>query len=87
MSSRPVIAYGPTEIASVRLISDNNLGITISSEESEANQKNVLFNFLDNEELQQLYVKRAYDYASSHFDKDKVSEGLRNKIIQICKNH
>lgn len=87
MSSRPVVAYGPAEIASIRLISDNNLGITISSEESEANQKNVLFKFLDNEEQQQLYVKRAYDYASSHFDKDKVSEGLRNKIIQICKNH
>lgn len=87
MSSRPVIAYGPAEIASIRLISDNDLGITISSEESEANQKEVLFDFLDNEEWQQIYVKRAYEYASSHFDKDKISESLRNKIIQVCKNH
>ena len=87
MSSRPVIAYGPSEIASIRLISDNNLGITISSEGSGENQKKVLFDFLDNVEQQQLYVKRAYEYASSHFDKDKISEGLRKKIIQVCQNH
>jgi len=86
MSSRPIIAFGPKEIASIRLVSDNDLALVISSEDDEVRQKTKLQELLDNRTMQQKYAKKAYDYAVEHFDKKKISMNLRNKLIEVCKN-
>ena len=88
MSSRPVIAFGPQEIASMRVVSDNSLGVAISSEDTEENQKEKLLTLLSDKNLQYEYARKAHEYASRKFNRDTIARALKEKLSEIAwKNH
>lgn len=80
MSGRMILGFGPQELASMRLISDNNLGVVISCDESEERQKLLIDEIIENEEQRKKYALRAYHYAKEHHNKDIVSSQLRYEL-------
>lgn len=70
---RPILAFGPLEVASISLISSNKIGYVMNSEASLCYQlsvfKNVIAEFLQSGHVMTLF---AYNYAKENFDVQKV---------------
>lgn len=86
MQSRLLVAYGPSEVASMQLIQKNDLGLYISSELPLEQQRDLFSKFINNPERIQEKVAKAYDYACKNFDKQVVSKQLKSELIEIVKN-
>lgn len=85
MSGRLVLGYGPTEVASMRLLSDNGIGLVISSIESDDVVREKLERAILNSDYRNEMGKIAYDYAVKNFDKEKNAKEFRNKLRSIIK--
>jgi len=83
MAGRLTIGFGPAEVASMRLLSDNNIGFVISSDASDEDLNKKLMEILLNYDYRDSIAIRGYDYATSNFDKTKISQEFKNKLISI----
>ncbi len=63
-----IIAYGPNEVASIRLIEDNKLGITITDAFSDEENRIRLKNLLLDKKLQDDIGLNAYNFALNNFE-------------------
>lgn len=88
MSSRPIIAFGPQEIASMRLVADNNLGVAVSSEDSVDKQKDKIYQLINDQNLRNELARKAYDYASITFNRESIAVNLKYKLSNVvCEIH
>ena len=83
MQSRLLLAYGPSEVASMQLIQRHNLGLFISSEQTIEAQRELFLQYYKNPEKTREVVKNAYDYACTHFNKQAVSEKLKRELTDL----
>lgn len=83
ISNRPVIGYGPSDVASMRLLSDNNLGLVIDSQSKFQDNNIDLKELLESQKKRAFFAEKAYKYANTHFLKEKVSINLYDTINQI----
>jgi hypothetical protein len=67
ISNRPVIGYGPTDVASMRLISDNNLGLVFNSELEVHDNIIALKELLESQTKREYFAGKAYKYAHTIF--------------------
>ena len=82
MHSRSVLGFGPTEVASMRLLSKNDVGVVVSSEVEDQDiyrAVSVLFDKSCREE----YSKKGYKYACDFFDREKNANRFKKQIEQI----
>ena len=91
VSGKPIIGFGPKEIASMRLLNDNGIGIVISSEEDEMSCRERILSFIRNSSYQHELVIKAYEFAAKNYDKKKTSERvlkqLYNTVIEYKVSH
>ncbi|MCT2409544.1 hypothetical protein NZD88_18485 [Chryseobacterium antibioticum] len=80
LSQNLILAYGPTEIASIKLLQENDLALIIDSEDTDENNIEKIINILSSDEELRL-IKNAYQYAVKEFDEEKISTNFR-KIIE-----
>lgn len=80
LSKNLILAYGPTDIASIKLLEDNNLALIINSEESDEINIKKIIKALNSEEQFQL-IQNAYSYGIKEFDEERISSNFR-KIIE-----
>ncbi len=80
MAGRLILAYGPPEVASMRLISDNRLGIVISSDCKDSELSDQISQICCNPEIIDSYGRKAHSYATSVFDQRLVADFFRRKI-------
>lgn len=78
-----IIGYGPIEVASMRLLSDNNIGIVISSDNN--NNYQGLATALEDYNFRIEIGKNGYDFANKYFETKYVREKFHNNIINIIK--
>lgn len=83
-SGRFILGYGPIDIASFRILIDNNIGAVISSSLSNSDIINLLEDIINNYEYRRSVGLRGYNYSIEHFDKLKVSNEVKNNIESIC---
>ncbi len=83
MQSRLLLAYGPSAVASMQLIQKHELGLFISSEQPVEAQRDLFFQFIKNHNKAREVVKNAYDYACTHFNKQVVSEKLKQELTEL----
>jgi|LSQX01.1.fsa_nt_gb hypothetical protein len=83
MTGRAILGFGPDEVASMRLISDNVIGLVLSTDMTEAEQRAKLADFLGNVDKRNEFAKRGYDYAVNHFDKVKTAKWVKEYLIKI----
>ncbi len=87
MSGRMILGFGPSEVASMRLISDNNLGIVLSADAPIEELKESVQNILTNEPMRIEYAKKGYQYAVEHFDKNKTAAKVKQLLTEIVSNY
>ena len=86
ISGRVVLGFGPEEVASMRILKDNDVGVVISSDlPGDAIKKAFLDNFSDNVKCE-FMRKRAYMYAREHFDKKSISSNFRLLLESVIHN-
>ena len=86
--AKPIIAFGPIDVASFRVISDADSSLVISDDENAdrmIEQAERIIGILNSEEKLQQISSNNYEYVKTHFDKNIVSEQFRNDIVAICK--
>jgi len=83
ISMRPIIAFGPIEVASMQLLQNNGLGIVISSEENiEVIEKKLISAFSDPIDYEKL-AKKSYRFAKSYFNKEENSSLFLKKLNSL----
>lgn len=72
-----VIAYGPSEIASIRLIAKNGIGVCITERDGIDDVKNKLGMVFNSEIIRGGIVRKGFEYAKSNFDSVVVRRKLK----------
>lgn len=83
ISSRPIIAFGPEELASFKVLIDNNLATIVSSEMTDYLIAEKILKDLNNLDCLSKQVDNAYIYACKNFNKVKNSSNLKKQLQQI----
>ena len=84
MSYRPIIAFGPTELASIRLINEIDERLVVPSVNNNNNIIKNLSNIINNVQLRKELSEECYLYACKHFLREKVAESFKNDIYRIA---
>ncbi|GEM_PF-2471750 len=74
-----ILAYGPTDIASIMLLEQNDLALIVNSEDSDEVNIHKIVQALNGDEQFRL-IKNAYQYAIKEFDEEKISTNFRKTI-------
>ena len=82
-TGRPVLGFGPSEVASMRILSDNQIGIVVGSDECDDAITNRLSHFLEDFQSRKELGKRGFEYAKMHFDKSVVSNKFREELMKL----
>ena len=83
ISGRPVIGFGPVEVASMRLLSDNEIGLVVNSDKSDTEIKETLADFVDNYEKRKYLATKGYQYAEKKFDENNNSKVLMERLLNV----
>lgn len=79
-SMRGVIAFGPHEIASIKIFSDNNLGCVLTDLDDDASMVSKISGYLSNYNC--IDFERYYSFAKEHFNQDNM---LLSKVLPPLK--
>jgi hypothetical protein len=85
-TKRPIIAYGPSDISSIKLLDDNNLAFVFNSSEN----YNILLKKIEllfNIKMCNYIAKNAYQYAKENFDIVHNSLNFESIIIKETNNY
>lgn len=83
MTGRMVIGFGPQEVASMRLLSDNNIGVSINSSQPEEVIKEILQDLLSDFTKIEKIGKQGHSYACEKFDGNKNAREFRRIVEEI----
>jgi len=86
MSGRLVVGFGPEGVASMKVLSENSIGIVLSSKSQDSCIKSQLEMICTNFELRKQIGLKGYKFAVENFDNEKTAKGFKNKIIKINQN-
>lgn len=85
ISGRLLLAFGPTEVASIKLLSDHNVGCVIDADQSDEMCKSTINKLIGRNDQIHGFVCNAYDYAVNTFDKDKIATKFKSELERIAK--
>lgn len=83
LSKNCVLAYGPSEVASIKLLSDNNIGFVIDSSENNDFISEELLKLIENEKNRLRIGEDGYDYAKKFFDASITRASFMEKIAEV----
>lgn len=83
ISGKPIIGFGPDDIASLELLKHNDIGVVISSYKTDKEIEDILQNHLKDDTKLKEIISRGYDFAVKKFNKTEVSNQLLNNIKSI----
>lgn len=84
--AKPIIAFGPTDVASFRVIADANSTLVINDVDNEQVmniQAKKLADILNSKESIELIAKNNFDYAKTNFDKSIVAKQFRSELSGV----
>lgn len=89
MAYRPSIAFGPVEVASIRLYDEIDARMVVPTEMDDKTTLSVIKNMtdmIDNYSIREEIAEKCYDYACGNFRKDVVAKEFRRNITRVIKN-
>lgn len=86
-AKRFVLGYGPSYLASMKVISDNNVGVVLDSKDSEDSLRNKLNNIISDSDLRRQYADVAYCFAKNNYSKEIVATKLKELLEKACKGN
>lgn len=85
MHSRFVLGYGPAELASMELLTENKIGMCINSDSTIQEKEQQLEQIMDANFRNEI-AYCGYLYATKHFDKKKNADLVKDAIAFILKD-
>lgn len=85
ISNSCIIGYGPNDVASMQLLSENKIGIVISSNASFEENKSTLYNIITNKSIRNRYAYNGYEFAKTNFDGEKIRLEFTTLIEECIK--
>jgi len=76
-SKTPIIAFGPNEIASIRIIKDNGIGLVITDLDTHTEKCTKVLNFIKDESMRGKFSELGFRYANENFS----NAAMRNKVL------
>lgn len=86
MSGRVVLGFGPSEVASMRVLSDNNVGFVIPSTVTDDELKMMMNTIIKDDKLRHNIGLKGYNYAVENFNNIEIINDFTYKIKSIIKN-
>lgn len=86
MSGRLVLGFGPEEVASMRILSDNKIGVVIPSSVSDDCLKSELIKITSDFELRKQIGLQGYDYAIKNFDNKIIATEFKQRVENLIIN-
>ena len=86
-TGRPVLGFGPSEVASMKILSDNKVGMVVSSDDNNDIIKDKLDGFLGDFQSRKVIGLRGYEFAKKIFDKKKNSDRIIEILSGIIKHN
>lgn len=84
ISSRMLICYGPSDVASMKIIEENSLGLVIDKKNKDFQKKIcVLKEYLNDSNKSKEVAKKGYLYAKENYTKDKIAKKFYSKINSL----
>lgn len=83
MAGRLVLGFGPKDVSSMKFIDENEVGIVVSSSNSDADIKKKLSILVKDKNLIKEYGIKAFEFAKLNFDKKIISAGFRNSLERL----
>ncbi|MEG2278212.1 MAG: hypothetical protein RSA53_09990 [Odoribacter sp.] len=84
ISGRLVVGFGPEDVASMKLLSDNEIGIVISSLSSDSEIKAIMQKIITDFDLRKSIGFRGYNYAINKFDNKQIAYDFIEKLRSIA---
>lgn len=82
LSNRCIVAVGPSELASINLLQENNLAIILSEKKSMEKDAFAILKIIKNIDLYNEYCQRAIAYCKKEFNSTNMRNTLREKLSQ-----
>ena len=83
ISGRPILGFGPVEVASMKLLSENDIGYIVNSEDSDAEIRNNILTIINDYSRRKELGLKGYYYAVRRFDVEIVSKKLLQELSSI----
>lgn len=87
MSGRLVVGFGPPAVASMKLLSDNKIGIVLSSSLSQEELTMELVKITSDFELRKKMGLQGYNFAVNNFDNIEVAKNFKMKIQNLISRY
>lgn len=78
-----ILAFGPLELSSIKLIETNNIGVVIDGNAKHGDIKNKLTYLIETPEFRQSIGMNGYLYSKNNFDAVEIRKNFMNKINNI----
>ena len=82
-TGRCVLGFGPKEVASMELLSENQVGIVVSDDESEERMMQDLNQLICCKELRDRLARNAFEYAKEKFNPEVVRRDFMEKLSAL----
>lgn len=79
-SHRCILAYGPAEVASIKILNENQIGMVLTDNDSNEEKKEKIIKLISDVNLREHLTSNAYDFVLEHFNATKVREKLKNEL-------
>lgn len=83
ISGRPIIGFGPIEVASMKILEDNKIGFAIDSKMNDDTIKLNLERIIKDFNLREKIGKIGHEFAVQNFDIEKISKEFKNKLEKL----
>ncbi|MNY71540.1 hypothetical protein D3C86_2099050 [compost metagenome] len=83
MSGRLVLGFGPLEVASMKILSDNKIGIVLSSLLPKEKLKDELIKITSDYNFRKEIGLKGYNFAIDNFDNKIVAKKFKMKIENL----
>ena len=83
ISGRPILGFGPPEVASMRILSDNKIGMVVSSDDNDLNITKALICFIKDYQMRNDLGLKGYEYAKKEFNMKSISDRLMQKLLSV----
>jgi len=80
---KPILGFGPKDVASMKVLSDNGIGVVISPDQENYQNIQDINKLLSDQQYRVRLGKLGYDYALEKFNNKKVTHDFYNKIDNL----
>lgn len=80
-SNRGILVYGPSEVSSVKIFSENHLGVVLTDEQSDTEIVKIILNAISSYNTYDF--NNQFMFAYKYFDKKVIADSLKNDMLKI----